>query len=52
MRGVAESAELVDGLVQRSEIVEELRFGQLFLWGSPFVLSWVSMKYFMVVLLG
>src|SRR5262245_34626741 len=33
MRGVAEGAELVGGLVQRIEIVEELLFGQ-FLFGE------------------
>ena len=52
MRGVAEGAELVGRLVQRVEIVKELLFGQLFLGKLPLVLSWVSMKYFMVVLLG
>src|SRR5262245_63049766 len=35
MRGVAEGAELVGGLVQRIEIVEELLFGQLFFGEAP-----------------
>jgi hypothetical protein len=45
MRGVAEGAELGGGLVQRIEIVSS-SLGKL-----PLVLSWVSMKYFTVVLL-
>ena len=52
MCGVAEGAELAGGLVQRIEIVEELLFGQLFFGEAPLVLSWVSMKYFTIVLLG
>jgi hypothetical protein len=35
MRGVAEGAELVGGLVQRIEIVEELLLGQLFFGEAP-----------------
>jgi hypothetical protein len=35
MRGVAEGAELIGGLVQRIEIVEELLFGQLFFGEAP-----------------
>jgi len=52
MRGVAEGAELVGGLVERIEIVEERCSVSSSLGKLPLVLSWVSMKYFMVALLG
>jgi hypothetical protein len=52
MRGMAEGTELAGGLVQRIEIVKELLSVSSSLGTLPLVLSWVSMKYFTVVLLA